>query len=44
MTTHWLYVTVAWGLAGAVFAALTAMAMTRYRTAKRQLARLETRR
>ncbi len=44
MTTHWAYVSIAWGLAGLVFAALTAMSVTRYRTAKRQLARLETRR
>lgn len=44
MTTHWAYVAIAWGLSAAVFAALTVMSITRYRTAKRQLARLETRR
>jgi len=44
MTTHWAYVTIAWGAAAVVFAALTLISVTRYRTAKRQLARLETRR
>lgn len=44
MTTHWLYVTIAWGISGAVFGALTLMTLARYRAAKRQLARLETRR
>jgi heme exporter protein CcmD len=44
VTTHWLYVTIAWGIAAAVFGTLTLMSVTRYRTAKRQLARLETRR
>jgi len=44
MSLHWTYVAIAWGLAGLVFAALSAMSVTRYRTAKRQLARLETRR
>jgi heme exporter protein CcmD len=44
VSTHWLYVTIAWGIAAAVFGTLTLTALTRYRTAKRQLARLETRR
>jgi heme exporter protein CcmD len=44
VTTHWTFVAVAWGLSAAVFAALTAMAVARTRAAKRQLARLETRR
>lgn len=44
MTAHWTYVAIAWGLSASVFVALTAMALTRYRAAKRQLARLETRR
>jgi heme exporter protein CcmD len=44
MTAHWAYVAIAWGLSGVVFAVLTAMAVTRYRMAKRQLAQLETRR
>lgn len=44
MSLHWTYVAIAWSLSALVFAALTAMAVTRYRTAKRQLARLETRR
>ena len=44
MTTHWAYVAIAWGTAAVVFAALTLISVARYRTAKRQLARLETRR
>lgn len=44
MSLHWTYVAIAWGLAAIVFAALTVMSVTRTRTAKRQLARLETRR
>ena len=44
MTTHWLYVTISWGISAAVFGALALMAFSRIHTAKRQLARLETRR
>ncbi|MBS7809887.1 heme exporter protein CcmD [Roseococcus pinisoli] len=44
MSTHWTYVAIAWGLAGAVFLALSTMSVTRYRRAKRLLSRLETRR
>ncbi|TCH96812.1 heme exporter protein CcmD [Roseococcus sp. SYP-B2431] len=44
MIAHWAYVAIAWGLAGLVFAAMSAMSLTRYRRAKRHLDRLETRR
>ncbi len=44
MTAHWTYVAIAWGGTGLVFAVLAAMSLTRYRRARRLLARLETRR
>lgn len=44
MTTHWLYVTISWGIAAAVFGTLALMTVSRTRAARRQLARLEPRR
>ena len=41
MTNHWLHVVLSWGVVLGVFAALALSAMSRHRTAKRQLAQLE---
>jgi heme exporter protein CcmD len=43
MSTHWLHVTLSWGLVALAFIALVASAWARHAAAKRRLAQLETR-
>lgn len=44
MSTHWLYVTIAWGLAGLLFASLAIGAVRRHAAAARRLNLLDPRR
>jgi len=43
MSTHWLHVTLSWGVVAIAFAALVAASFARHAAAKRRLAELEKR-
>jgi heme exporter protein CcmD len=43
MSTHWLHVTLSWGVVALAFGALVAVALSRHAAAKRRLAQLEPR-